>query len=92
MFYGANGAFANIFTCLLLQVASSTSTQRKWSAYSVINSVKCNRDGSQREADLVFVHSYLHHVSHRGEEYISGPYQEWDWDLESPDLNHFLAT
>jgi hypothetical protein len=38
------------------------------------------------------VHSKLSFVSCRGEEYTSGPYKEWDVDLESSDLDLSLVA
>jgi hypothetical protein len=54
--------------------------------------VKCNRLGSQKAEDLVYVHSNLHFASRRGLEYSSGPSKEWDVDPECPDLDISLAA
>ena len=54
--------------------------------HGFIHFVKCNRLGLQKAEDLVYVHSNLHLVSHRGEGYTSGPHIEWDVDAECPSL------
>jgi hypothetical protein len=54
--------------------------------------VKRNRLGSQKAEDLVYVHSNLHLVSRKGEEYTSGPHKEWDVDAENPDLELSLVA
>jgi hypothetical protein len=38
------------------------------------------------------VHSNLLLVSHRGEEYATGPHKEWDVDAECPNLELSLAS
>ena len=43
--------------------------------YGFIHFAKRNRLGSQKAKDLVFVDSNLCLVSHRGEEYTSGPHK-----------------
>ena len=54
--------------------------------------MKCNRLGSQKVEDLVYVHSNLCLVSCRGPEYNSGPSKDWDVDPASPDLDLSLAA
>ena len=54
--------------------------------------MKRNRLGSEKAEDLVYVHSNLRLVSHKGEEYTSGPHKDWDVDAENPDLDISLAT
>ena len=82
----------NLAIRLLSQVASSSSTERNWSTYGFIHSVKRNRLGSQKAKDLVYVHSNLHLVSRRGPKYGNGPSKEWDVDPENPDLDLSLAA
>eukprot|EP00253_Pinus_taeda_P005580 PITA_05580 len=85
--HGVSGVhLQSLSTPILSQVASSSSSKRNWSTYSFIHSVKCNRLGSQKAEDLVYVHSNLRLVSRRGEEYTSGPHKGWDVDVECPDL------
>lgn len=48
--------------------------------------MKNNRLESQKAKDLVYVHSNLHLVSRRGEEYTSGPHKVWDVDPECTNL------
>jgi hypothetical protein len=86
--HGANGVYLHI----LSQVASSSSTERNWSTYGFIHSVKRNRLGSQKAEDPVYVHSNLFLVSRKGEEYTSGPHKEWDVDAENPDLELSLSA
>jgi hypothetical protein len=91
--HGTNGVYLqSLATHILSQVVSSSSAERNWSAYGFIHSVKCNRLGSQKDEDLVYVHSNLHLVSRKGEEYTSRPHKEWDVDAESLDLELSLAT
>ena len=91
--HGANGVHLQILaTRILSQVASSSTTERNWSIYGFIHSVKRNRLGSQKAKDLVYVHSNLRLVSRRGEEYTSGPHKEWDVEAENPDLDLSLAA
>ena len=88
--HGANGLYLqSLATCILSQVASSSSAERNWSTYGFIHNVKRNRLTSERVKDLVYVHSNLRLVSRRGEEYTSGPHKEWDVDAEKPELGSF---
>ena len=73
-------------------MSSSSTTERNWSTYGFIHSVKRNRLGSQKAEDLVYVHSNLRLVSRRGEEYTSGPHKEWDVEEENPDLDLSLVA
>ena len=38
------------------------------------------------------MHSNLHLVSRKGEEYTSGPHKEWDVDAKNPDLELSLVA
>jgi hypothetical protein len=58
----------------------------------MVSSVKPNRLGSQKAEDLVYVHSNLRLVSHKGEEYTSGPHKERDVDAKNPDLELSLVA
>ena len=75
---------------ILSQVASSSSVERNWSTYGFIHFVKCNRLGSQKVEDLVYVHSNLRLASRRGPEYSSGPSK--DVEPESSNLEMSLAA
>jgi hypothetical protein len=91
--HGANGVYLqSLATCILSQVASSSSAERNWSTYGFIHSVKCNRLGSQKAEDLAYLHSNLRLVFRKGEEYTSGPHKEWDVDAENPDLELSLSS
>ena len=86
--HGANSVHLQILaTRILSQVASSSTTERNWSIYGFIHSVKRNMLGSQKDEDLVYMHSNLRLVSRRGEEYTSGPHKEWDVEVENPNLD-----
>jgi hypothetical protein len=85
--YGENGAYLqSLATRILSQVARYSSTERNWSTYGFIHSMKHNRLGSQKADDLVYVHSNLCLVSRKGEEYTSGTHKEWDVDPKNLDL------
>ena len=91
--HGANGVYLqSLVTRTLSQVASPSSAERNLSTYGFIHSVKRNKLGSEKAEDLVYVHSNLCLVSRKGEEYISGPYKDWDVDAENPDLDISLAA
>jgi hypothetical protein len=91
--HGENGVYLqSLSACILSQVASSSSTERNWSNYGFIHSVKRNRLGSQKVEDLVYVHSNLCLVSCRGEEYATGLRKEWDVDAKCPNLELFLGS
>eukprot|EP00253_Pinus_taeda_P031593 PITA_31593 len=70
-----------------LQVASSSSTERNWSTYGFIHSVKRNRLGAAKAKDLIYVHSNLCLLSHVELEYKKGPSRMWNVELEISDLN-----
>ncbi|KAK9287264.1 hypothetical protein L1049_015677 [Liquidambar formosana] len=54
---------------LLVQLASSScSSERNWSTYSSIQSIKRNRLTPKRSEDLVFVHCNLRLMSRKKEE------------------------
>ena len=91
--HGANGVHLQALAIRILsQVASFSSVERNWSTYGLIHSVKCNRLGSQKAEDHVYVHSNLRLASRRGPEYSSGPSKEWDVEPESFDLEMSLAA
>ncbi|XP_026398694.1 uncharacterized protein LOC113294514 [Papaver somniferum] len=62
---------------LLGQPCSSSCSERNWSTYSFINSVK-NKITPQRGEDLVFVHTNLRLLSRRSPEYLLGDTRMWD--------------
>ncbi|KAK9278737.1 hypothetical protein L1049_028313 [Liquidambar formosana] len=63
---------------LLGQPSSSSCSERNWSTYSFINSVKRNKMTPQRAEDLVFVHSNLRLLSRRTQQYKEGESKMWD--------------
>ena len=77
---------------ILSQVASSSSAERNWSTYGFIHSVKRNRLGSKKAEELVYVHSNLRLLSHKKDEYKSGPTKLWDLEPELPDLDMTLTA
>ena len=54
---------------LLSQPASSSCSERNWSTYSQIHTIKRNKLTTGRAEDLVHVHSNLRLLSRRKEEY-----------------------
>jgi hypothetical protein len=62
----------NVAMKLLNQPASSSCSERNWSTYSFIHSVKGNALTPTHAEDLVFVHSNLRHHSRRTEAYKNG--------------------
>lgn len=86
--HGANGVhLQSLAIRILSQVARSSLTERNWSTYGFIHSMKRNRLGSQKAEDLVYVHSNLFLASRKGPEYSSGQCKDWDVDPESDDLD-----
>ena len=75
---------------ILSQVASSSSTERNWSTYGFIHSVKRNKFGSKKAEELVYVHSNLRLLSHKKDEYKFGPTKQWDVEPELADLDMTL--
>eukprot|EP00253_Pinus_taeda_P032307 PITA_32307 len=74
IFHRANGVhLQNLGIRVLSQVARSSLAERNWSTYGFIHFVKRNRLGSQKEEDIVYVHSNLHLASRKGLEYNNGP-------------------
>ncbi|XP_057873983.2 uncharacterized protein LOC131079962 isoform X3 [Cryptomeria japonica] len=69
------------------QVASSSASERNWSAYSFIHSVKHNRLLSKRAENVVYVHSNLRLLSHKQHDYKQGEIKMWDTELEHTDLD-----
>ncbi|MCO5604244.1 hypothetical protein L7F22_058407 [Adiantum nelumboides] len=63
---------------LLSQVASASASERNWSTYGFIHSVKRNRLGHQMVDDLVYVHSNLRLQSRKEPAYVMGPCKSWD--------------
>jgi hypothetical protein len=90
-FHGGDSIhLSTLATRLLSQVASSSSTERNWSTYGFIHSVKRNRLGAGKAEDLVYVHSNLRLLSHSTPEYKKGPSRMWDVEPEISDLNMTL--
>ncbi|XP_057831543.1 uncharacterized protein LOC131042228 [Cryptomeria japonica] len=77
---------------VLSQVASSSSSERNWSTYSFIHSVKRNRLAASKAEELVYVHSNLRLLTHKQNEYKDGSTKFWDVDPERTDLDFSAAT
>ncbi|KAH7843532.1 hypothetical protein Vadar_017835 [Vaccinium darrowii] len=60
------------------ELASSSCCERNWSTYSVIQSVRRNRQATSQAEDLVFVHCNLRPLSRKSKEYTEGPSKYWD--------------
>lgn len=80
--WGMYGIFApmlqSIAFKLLGQPSSSSCSERNWSTYSFINSVRRNKLMPQRADDLVYIHSNLRLLSRRDPEYSKGETKLWD--------------
>lgn len=63
---------------LLVQPSSSSCSERNWSVYSFVHSVKRNRMIPKRAEDLVFIHSNLRLLSRKTPEYTKGQTKMWD--------------
>ncbi|XP_057859814.2 uncharacterized protein LOC131068603 [Cryptomeria japonica] len=71
----------------LSQVASSSASERNWSTYSFIHSVKRNRLLSKRAKNLVYVHSNVRLLSHKQHDYTQGEMKMWVIEPEHTDLD-----
>ncbi|CAN6465244.1 unnamed protein product [Victoria cruziana] len=71
---------------LLVQPATSSSSERNWSTYSHIHNIKRNKLTSKRAEDLVYVYSNLRLLSRSKHEYREGYTKEWDVDPEEFNL------
>ncbi|XP_030959206.1 uncharacterized protein LOC115981177 [Quercus lobata] len=63
---------------LLGQPCSSSYTERNWSTYKFIHSLKRNKMTPACAEDLVYVHSDLRHLSRHNEEYVNVATEMWD--------------
>ncbi|XP_058766128.1 uncharacterized protein LOC131639665 [Vicia villosa] len=63
---------------LLTQLCSSSCSERNWSTYSFIHSLKRNKMAPQRAEDLVFVHSNLRLLSRNSPQYKQEETKMWD--------------
>lgn len=63
---------------LLAQPCSSSCSERNWSTYSFIHSLKRNKMTPQRAEDLVFVHSNLRLLSRNSPQYQEEETKMWD--------------
>eukprot|EP00253_Pinus_taeda_P016332 PITA_16332 len=75
---------------LLSQVTSSSASERNWSEYAFIHSMKRNRLDTKMAQDLVFVHSNLRLLSQQQLEYKTGPTRMWDYGGSQDDENNEL--
>ncbi|XP_057865649.2 uncharacterized protein LOC131073259 isoform X2 [Cryptomeria japonica] len=76
---------------VLSQVASSSSSERNWSTYSFIHSIKRNKLHSKKAEDLVYVHSNLRLLTHKDNTYKQGEAKHWDVELEHAELDDSIA-
>ncbi|GAU35525.1 hypothetical protein TSUD_155560 [Trifolium subterraneum] len=63
---------------LLVQPCSSSCSERNWSTYSFIHSMKRNKMDPKRAEDLVYVHTNLRLLSRKEEGYKKGETKLWD--------------
>ncbi|MCI31222.1 hypothetical protein A2U01_0052434 [Trifolium medium] len=63
---------------LLAQPCSSSCSERNWSTYSFINSLRRNKLLPKRAEDLVFVHSNLRLLSRNSPQYNQEETKMWD--------------
>ena len=63
---------------LLGQPCSSSCTERNWSTYKFIHSLKRNKMALARAEDLVYMHSNLQLLSRRNEEYVHTATKMWN--------------
>ncbi|XP_061990696.1 uncharacterized protein LOC133709101 [Rosa rugosa] len=78
---------AEVAQKVLAQLVSSSSTERNWSTYSYIHSVKRNRLNAERADKLVFIHSNIRLLSRFSEGYNNGTYKRWDINPESTEVD-----
>ena len=79
--YHGSSSFPTLQTLtikLLRQPCSSSCAKRNWSTYKFIHSLKRNKMAHARAEDLAFVHSNLHLLSRRNEEYVNVATKMWD--------------
>ncbi|KAH9320414.1 hypothetical protein KI387_044514, partial [Taxus chinensis] len=72
-------------------VASNSSAERNWSTYGFIHSAKRTMLASKKAEDLVYVHSNLRLLTHKTQEYTSGPNKLWDLQSEKKDFEASTA-
>ncbi|GJS79846.1 hypothetical protein Tco_0729727 [Tanacetum coccineum] len=63
---------------VLDQPTSSSCSQRNWSTYSFVNSLRRNKLTPKRAEDLVFVHNNLRLLSRSTEQYLDEKTKMWD--------------
>ncbi|XP_049936769.1 uncharacterized protein LOC126410604 [Nymphaea colorata] len=71
---------------LLVQPATSSCSERNWSTYSQIHTIKRNNLTSKRAENLVYVHSNLRLLSRNKEEYREGETKYWDVNVDDFNL------
>ncbi|KAH9296605.1 hypothetical protein KI387_040193, partial [Taxus chinensis] len=72
-------------------VASNSSAECNWSTYGFIHSAKRTMLASKKAEDLVYVHSNLCLLTHKTQEYTSGPNKLWDLQPENTDFEASAA-
>ncbi|KAH9329297.1 hypothetical protein KI387_001405 [Taxus chinensis] len=80
--YGHAGLLRTLAIRLLSQVSSSSASERNWSTYGWIHSLKRNRLTSKRAEKLVAVHSALRLMDRKTPTYKESPALRWDVDPE----------
>ncbi|GJR38872.1 hypothetical protein Tco_1214556 [Tanacetum coccineum] len=63
---------------VLDQPTSSSCSERNWSTYSFVNSLRRNKLTPKRAEDLVFVHNNLRLLSRSTEQYLDEKTKMWD--------------
>ncbi|CAM9003327.1 unnamed protein product [Rhodiola kirilowii] len=83
---------------LLGQPTSSSCSERNWSTYSFIHSLKRNKMNPKRAEDLVFIHNNLRLLSRKNSQYLDEKTKMWDvggsadvlGSLEETDIHQFV--
>ncbi|XP_038709954.1 uncharacterized protein LOC120004739 [Tripterygium wilfordii] len=77
--YGASTpSLQSLALKVLGQPSSSSCSERNWSTYSFIYSMRRNKIVPQRAEDLVFVHTNLRLLSRKSHQYMTGESKMWD--------------
>ena len=73
----------NLAARVLSQPISSSSTERLWSTYGYIHSVKWNKLNVKTADKLVYIHHNLRLLSRSTDSYKDGAHANWDVDPEN---------
>ncbi|KAL9671541.1 hypothetical protein QQ045_009110 [Rhodiola kirilowii] len=97
--YGATSPILQKLAIRLLgQPTSSSCSERNWSTYSFIHSLKRNKMNPKRAEDLVFIHNNLRLLSRKNSQYLDEKTKMWDvggsadvlGSLEETDIHQFV--